>query len=126
MVKAVTLAFCSIQKHFIRKTQVKFGFPNSFQFPDIGQDSDGSISIFLILVNPRQKKIVITLELVMILTWNLDQSEDVMLADCDVIVTSPIYGRFGAIQKPLSGCIVCKTYIFINSNVLSCKNWKEN
>ena len=48
MVKAVTLAFCSIQKHFIRKTQVKFGFPNSFQFPDIGQDSDGSISIFLI------------------------------------------------------------------------------
>ena len=36
--------------------------------------------------------------------------------NCDVIVTFPIYGQFGAIQKPNSGRIVCKIYIFINSN----------
>ena len=34
---------------------------------------------------------------------------------------NPIYGQFGAIWKPNSGRIVCKTYIFINSNLLSYK-----
>ena len=52
--------------------------------------------------------------------------EDIMLANCDVIVIFFIYGQFGAIQKPDSGCIVCKIYIFINSNLLSCKNRKQN
>ena len=37
-----------------------------------------------------------------------------------------IYGQFGAIRKPDSGRIVCKTYIFINSNLLSYKIWKQN
>ena len=41
---------------------------------------------------------------------------DVMLTNCDVIVIFPIYGQFGAIRKPDSGRIVCKTYIFIKSN----------
>ena len=50
----------------------------------------------------------------------------VMSANCDVIIIFPIYGQFGAIRKPDSGRIVCKTYIFINSNVLSYKNWKQN
>ena len=36
-----------------------------------------------------------------------------MSANCDVIVIFPIYGQFGAIPKPNSGHIVCKTYIFI-------------
>ena len=44
----------------------------------------------------------------------------------DVIVIFPIYGQFGATQKLDSGCIVCKTYIFIDSNLLSFKNWKQN
>ena len=44
---------------------------------------------------------------------------DVMLTDFDVIVIFPIYGQFGEIRKPGSGCIVCKTYIFINSNLLT-------
>ena len=48
--------------------------------------------------------------------------DNVMLANCDVIVILPICGQFGAIQKPNSGCIVCKCYIFINSNFLSYKN----
>ena len=46
-------------------------------------------------------------------------ADDVILANCDVIVTFRINGQFGAIRKPYSGRIVCKTYIFINSNLLS-------
>ena len=44
---------------------------------------------------------------------------DVISTNCDVIV---IYDQFGAIRKPDSRTIVCKTYIFINSNLLPCKN----
>ena len=39
-----------------------------------------------------------------------------MLASC-VIISFPIYGQLGAIQKPDSGYIVCKSYIFINSSL---------
>ena len=39
------------------------------------------------------------------------------LANCDVIVIFSIYDQFGAIRKPDSECIVCKIYIFINSNL---------
>ena len=52
--------------------------------------------------------------------------DDIMSADCDMIVVFLIYGQFGAIRKLDSGCIVCKTYIFINSNLLSYKNCKQN
>ena len=45
--------------------------------------------------------------------------DDVISANCDVIVIFPIYGQFGAIRKSDSGRMACKTYIFINSNVLS-------
>ena len=51
---------------------------------------------------------------------------DVMSENCDVIVIFPIYGQFGAIRKPDSGRIACKIYIFIISNLLSYKNWKQN
>ena len=50
--------------------------------------------------------------------------DDVMSENCNVIVILAIYGQFGAIQKPNSECIVCKTYVFINSNLLSYKNRK--
>ena len=49
-----------------------------------------------------------------------------MSENCDVIDILPIYGQFGAIRKPDSWRIVCKTYIFINSKHLSYKNWKQN
>ena len=49
-----------------------------------------------------------------------------MSANCYVIAIFPIYGQFGTAWKPDSGRIVCKTYIFINSNLLSYKNWKQN
>ena len=48
--------------------------------------------------------------------------DNVMSANYGVIVIFPIYGQFGAIQKPDSGRIVCKTYIFINSILSSYKN----
>ena len=49
-----------------------------------------------------------------------------MSKNSDVIVIFPIYGQFGAIQKPDLGVIACKTYIFIISNFLSYGNWKQN
>ena len=45
---------------------------------------------------------------------------------CDVIVIFRIYGQFEAIRKWESARIVCKTYIFFNSNLLSDKNWNRN
>ena len=48
--------------------------------------------------------------------------DDVMQANCDVIVIFLIFCQFEAMQKPDSRCIVCKIYIFINSNLLSYKN----
>ena len=48
--------------------------------------------------------------------------DDVISESCDIIPVFPIYGQFGAIQKPDSGSIICKAYIFINSNLLSDKN----
>ena len=49
-----------------------------------------------------------------------------MPENCDVLVSFLIYGQFGAFQKPDSGRMVSKTYIFINSNFLSYKNWKQS
>ena len=49
---------------------------------------------------------------------------DVLSENCDVIGFFPICSHFGAISKPDSAHIVCKTYILINSNLLSYKNKK--
>ena len=49
-----------------------------------------------------------------------------MSANCDAIVNFPIYGQFGAIRKPYSRRIVCKTYTFIKNNLLSYKKWKQS
>ena len=48
--------------------------------------------------------------------------DDDMSTNSDVIVILPIYGQFGAIGKPDSGRMAYKTYIFINSDLLSYKN----
>ena len=42
--------------------------------------------------------------------------DEVMPANCDITVIFSIYGEFRGIWKPDSRCIVCKIYIFINSN----------
>ena len=52
--------------------------------------------------------------------------DDLMSANYDVIIIFPIYGQFGAIWKPDSGRIVCKTYNFVKSNLLPYKIWKQN
>ena len=97
-VKAVTLAFCSIQQHFIRDICAKFGVPNWPQSPDIGQNSGGCISNFWIsgqsLINKFcQEKIV-----------KIDKRNTAtmtnMSPNCDMIVFFPIYGQFAAIWKP--------------------------
>ena len=43
-----------------------------------------------------------------------------------IIAIFSIYDQFGAIRKPDSWRIVCKTYSFIDSNLLSYKIWKRN
>ena len=48
--------------------------------------------------------------------------DDVMLANCDVIVFFRIYGQFAAIRKLYSRRMAYKTYIFINNNLKSYKN----
>ena len=50
---------------------------------------------------------------------------DVMSVHCDAIVNFPINGQFEAIRKPDSGYIVCRTFIFTNSNFLSYRNRKQ-
>ena len=40
-----------------------------------------------------------------------------MSANWDVIVIFQIYDQFGEMRKPDSGCMVCKTNIFINNNL---------
>ena len=46
-------------------------------------------------------------------------ADDVMSANCHVIVIFPIYDRFAAIRKPDSDCMVYKTYVFNNIKLLS-------
>ena len=50
--------------------------------------------------------------------------DDFILENCDFIAIFPVYGQFGAILKPDSRSIVFKTYIVINSNLLSYKKLK--
>ena len=52
--------------------------------------------------------------------------DDVMSANCDALVIFPIYGQFAAIGKSDSRRMVYKTYIFINSNILSYNISKQN
>ena len=58
-------------------------------------------------------------------TWSKTFDNDVMLGNCYAAVIFQIYGQFAAIQKPDSGRIVFKTYVFINSNLFSYKNIKQ-
>ena len=51
---------------------------------------------------------------------------DIMPGNSDVIAIFLIYSQVGAIRKPDSGRMFCKTYTFINSKLLSYKNWKQN
>ena len=53
--------------------------------------------------------------------------DDVISTNRDVIIFFRIYGQFAAIPKLDSGRVVYKTMkFFINNNLLSYKNWKQN
>ena len=54
-------------------------------------------------------------------TMSKQFDHDVMSSNCNVIIIFSMYGQFGAIWKSDSRCIVCKSYIFSNINLLS---WK--
>ena len=43
--------------------------------------------------------------------------DDVISTNCCAIVIFPIYGQFGATWKQDFVRMICKTYIFINSNL---------
>ena len=119
------------------KCRTKFGIPNSPESPDIGKNSDGGISNFqisgqsLIKENYHNSRNNDDIEMKLGPVTRIDKrnkttskkiDDDVMWTDFDVIVIFTIYGQFGPYWKPDSECIVCKTYIFINSNLLSYKN----
>ena len=109
------------------------------QSPDIGQNSDGDISDFRISgqslskVNCHNSRTSNDVDKKLGSVTKIDKRNKttskkfdnvVMSANCDVVVILPIYGQSGAIRKLDSGGIVCKTYISINSNLLSYKDWK--
>ena len=88
---------------------IKENFQNSRTRDDIGMKFEQSTKF-----NKRNKK-------------RLNQfDDDVMPAYCDIIAIFLIYGQFGAILKRDYRSIICKTYIFIKSNLLSYKNRKQN
>ena len=109
------------------------------QSPDIGQKSDGDISDFRISgqslskVNCHNSRTSNDVDKKLGSVTKIDKRNKttskkfdnvVMSANCDVVVIFPIYGQSGAIRKLDPGGIVCKTYISINSNLLSYKDWK--
>ena len=55
-------------------------------------------------------------------TTSRKMNDDFMSGHCDVIVIFKIYDQLGVIQKLDSRRIVCKTYISINSKLLSYEN----
>ena len=126
-----------IFQYFKRDIRTKFGLPDLPRSPDIGRNSDGGISNFqisgqsLIKENYCNSRISDDIDIKLGPVTKFDKrnkksskkfDDGVMSANCDVIVIFPIYGQFGAIRKPDSRHIVCKTYIFIDSNRLSYKN----
>ena len=107
------------------------------QSPGIGKISDGGIPNFQISVqylikeNCHDSRNNNDIDMKLGVVTKLDKrnkttskkfDDDVMLANCDIIVIFPIYDQFGAMRKPDFGCMACKTYIFINSHPLSYKN----
>ena len=115
--------------------------PFSLQSPDIVQNSDGGISNFrisgqsLINRNCHNSRTSDDIDMELGSVTKIDKrnkptskkfNDEVMTENYAIIAIFPIYGQFGAVRKLDSGHIFCKTYIAINNNLLSCKNWKQN
>ena len=139
--KAIALVFCPIQKLFFRNICAKIAIPKSPLSPDIGQKLEGGNSDFRISVQSLIKEnfhnyrtsndIDMKLGPVTKLdkknkTTSKKSDNNVMSANCVAIVIFSIYGQFGAFRKPGIGRLLCKTYIFIISDLLFYKNGKQN
>ena len=137
MIKSVTLSFCSIQQHFIRDVHGKFGIPNSRQSPDIGQNSDGGISDFpfsgqsLIKGNCRNSRTSVDIDkklgpVTKRHKRNKTRSKKLTMTSFRKIVTPLIFFQFTAnfeqFGSRIPDALVCKTYIFITSNLYLTKN----
>ena len=131
-VKAVT-----VQQHFIRGNCARYGIPGSFQSLDIGKNADVGISDFqipdqsFVKENCYNSRISHDIDMKLGPVTKLDKrnkkaskkiDDSVMSTNCDVIIIFPIYDQFGAIQKPDSRPMVCKTYIFIKTFFFFFKN----
>ena len=107
--------------------RAKFFIPNLPQAPNIAQNLDGGISDLrisgwsFIKVNCYNSRASNDNDIKLGPVTKLEKinkikskkfDDDVMFANCDVIVIFLIYGQFGAIRKPNSGGIACKTHIF--------------
>ena len=105
--------------------------------PDIDQNPNGSISDFQIYdqsfinENYHNSRTSHDIDMKLRPVTRLDEKhtatskkidDDVMSTNCDVTVIFPIYSKLAAIRKPDSRCMVYKTYIFINNNLLSYKS----
>ena len=110
--------------------------PCSPQYPDIGLNSDEGVSDFrisdqfFINENCHSSRICHDIDMKLGPVTKLDRKNtttskkfgvNVMSGNCDVVVFFPIYDQFAGIRKPDSERMVYKTYIFINSNLLSYK-----
>ena len=136
-VKAVILAFCSIQWLFIGDIHAKLWIPNLSQSPDIGQNSDEGIYDFRIscqsLINENccNYRTSNDIDMKLRTVTKGDKRNEPMPKKIDddvissnVVVKFSTNDQFGTIWKLVSRRMVWKTYIFINSNLLSYKNWK--
>ena len=116
--KAVTLAFCSIQEHFVWDILAKFGIPDSTQSPDIGQNPDSGISDFRISGQSHIKENCHNsgtsddIDMKLNFTRKIKPRQiNLTITSCRKIVTSLPFIRFMA---------------NLEHNVLSYKNWKQN
>ena len=119
----------------MRDICAKFGIPNSSQSPDIRENSNGSISDFLIsrqscinenccnfrASNNTDMKLVPETNLTRKTLQCQKHGNDVMPTNCDVFVFFPVYGQIAGTWKPDSGRMIYKFYIFINNILLSYK-----
>ena len=121
---------------------VKYGIPHSPQSKNIEQNSDGCISNFRISGQSFIKENCYNSRTSDVLTWNfgpitkLDKKKktaskkSIMTSGWKIVTFLSFFQFMANMEQSGSripdGRVVCKTYIFIYSNILSYKNWKPN
>ena len=120
---------------FIRDTRAKLDIPNSPQSPYIWKNSEGSISDFSISAqsfikgNCHKSRISDDMDMNLIPVIKLDKRNKTMSKNLTMTQWWKLWRHchfFNLQQFGDSGRIICKTYIFNNSNLLSYKNRKQH